>query len=530
MLVLSRCLLLSLLLSVLLAGACETTPATQVLVRIDADSTMRGRAAALRVRVFSVGETEPRYDGTKTVGGPAPELTFPATVPVVPAGGDPSRAFRIVAELLDSAGAPFATEESTESFIADTLREITLTFRDAPTDGGVDGDAGPTDAATDAPPDAPTCDCPCADDTCDATGCVPSRPIIRVGTGLAHACAVDGAGVLLCWGNNAWGQLGVGEGDHDERATPAVVTTTLQFVDIDPSDEFTCGLTTADQVWCWGRNRTRSLGTGPCCENGDEDTPALTEAVETYTTFSTGTAHGCAVGRSTSGRLFCWGDNRVFQCGNDTMTSYAAPRPTVDFETDWQWISAGGEHTCAIKTTGALYCWGKGANGRLGNGGTTDAVSKQRVAGTWRSVDAGLHHTCAIDFDGLLQCWGRNAELQLGTGDAMERRSPTSIGTDSDWQSVSAGATHTCGLRGAEGRLFCWGTNVTGQLGIDSGAASSSVPVEVGPGWASVSAGNGFTCAVTTAGALFCWGSGGSNRLGLGDASERRAPTRVCLP
>src|SRR6478735_7993442 len=88
------------------------------------------------------------------------------------------------------------------------------------------------------------------------------------------------------------------------------------------------------------------------------------------------------------------------------------------------------------------------------------------VAGSvrWASVDAGESHTCGIRTSGFLWCWGSNAAGQLGDGSTTARLAPERIGHARDWAGVSTGRAHTCGIRTA-GTLWCWGSNTYGQLG-----------------------------------------------------------------
>jgi alpha-tubulin suppressor-like RCC1 family protein len=75
-------------------------------------------------------------------------------------------------------------------------------------------------------------------------------------------------------------------------------------------------------------------------------------------------------------------------------------------------------------------------------------------------------------------------------------------------------------------RVFCWGDNASGQLGLGTRVASRSSPAAVAGGRAfhQVSAGMWHTCAVTSSNAAYCWGRNTTNQLGDGTAKLRLAP------
>src|SRR3954451_21254471 len=66
-------------------------------------------------------------------------------------------------------------------------------------------------------------------------------------------------------------------------------------------------------------------------------------------------------------------------------------------------LSAGLNHTCAIKTDGTVSCWGDNTSGQL-----TGVPSA-----TFTAISAGANHTCGIKTDGTLSCWGNNTSSQL---------------------------------------------------------------------------------------------------------------------
>jgi alpha-tubulin suppressor-like RCC1 family protein len=77
-------------------------------------------------------------------------------------------------------------------------------------------------------------------------------------------------------------------------------------------------------------------------------------------------------------------------------------------------------------------------------------------------VSAGANHTAALKADGSLWAWGGKSVGQLGDGTIASRTAPTRIGADLDWVMVTTGLNHTLGLR-AGGSLWAWGQNTYGQ-------------------------------------------------------------------
>jgi hypothetical protein len=169
---------------------------------------------------------------------------------------------------------------------------------------------------------------------------------------------------------------------------------------------------------------------------------------------------------------------------------------------------------CAVQG-GDLWCWGANAYGSLGNGTTTDSAVPVQVMGlvsgvTVVSAASQNSFACAVA-DGNVYCWGRNDAGQLGAG-ATAAMSPVPVqvpGLAGNAVSVSAGNTYACALTSA-GAVLCWGDNTYGQLGNGT-KTSSGTPVAVSglaAGVKSLSTGVNYACAVL-GGAVMCWGNNG---------------------
>ncbi len=145
---------------------------------------------------------------------------------------------------------------------------------------------------------------------------------------------------------------------------------------------------------------------------------------------SAGGAHACAI--ASSSKLYCWGNDDHGQLGNtDVFNSKTTPNE-VKGGTGWTVVSAGDAHTCGIRS-GRLYCWGSDSDGRLGNTGSyiNDKGTPQQIGSLadWRTVSAGGAHTCAIRSSRYyLYCWGDDSRGQIGDGtNSIDRAFPTLV-------------------------------------------------------------------------------------------------------
>lgn len=144
----------------------------------------------------------------------------------------------------------------------------------------------------------------------------------------------------------------------------------------------------------------------------------------------------------------------------------------------------------------------------------------------------GAQTACAVTEDGALWCWGSNVAGQLGDGTSgvgTEATTPRRAGSAIDWIHVGMGDEHACGVR-ASGSLWCWGDNEDGQLGTgDQIDLASPARVDVPGVWARVmgASGGDHTCALKDDGSGWCMGQNNYGQLGLGDLVNRSVLTLV---
>ena len=349
-------------------------------------------------------------------------------------------------------------------------------------------------------------------------------PNYDIATGVNHSCALN-AGKVLCWGSNLHGQLGNGEsGSTAHSSTPVEVEDISDAVALGAGWEHTCAVHATGEVSCWGDDSQGELGNG--VRVNSVALPAKVVGLDNAIDVSAGHWHTCAL-RST-GAVSCWGLNKDGQLGNDDMGVDSAVPVSVKDISDAVKVSANGEHACAVHATGEVSCWGDNWQGELGNGqaGSESSVPV-KVVGLDNAIDvsAGHWHTCALRSTGAVSCWGNNELGQIGNGETYIEKilddsfvaEPTEVDSLDDAVAITSGSHFSCAVR-ETGQIACWGSNSDGQLGngeVDSSNLSpdlvSGIDDAIG-----VSAGRTHTCAVREGGSVSCFGWNLYGQLGNG--------------
>jgi alpha-tubulin suppressor-like RCC1 family protein len=380
---------------------------------------------------------------------------------------------------------------------------------------------------------------------------------VALSAGILHTCALKTNGSVVCWGANSLGQLG--DSTAIGNSKPVLVVGLTDATVLRAGAYSNCAIKVNGGVVCWGYNNRGQLGNGT--QGGSETKPVLVTGltdviglsggkVETATGFEPAPkqmprgGHSCAL--KSNGSIACWGDNRFGQLGDgsgqliDGVNFNSIPSPiAVLGQTDAVAISAGGIHTCALKSNGSLACWGSDANGELGDGNSGSpqnslvaVVAPSGSSGLLTDtvqITGGINHTCALKNDGLVLCWGYNQWGQLGnpavpagavTAGTQTSPTPTAVvGLGTGTKQIIAGLQHTCALKN-DGKILCWGDNQYGQLGNANGTGglqanpTPTVVVDLGTDTKQITAGNYHTCALKNDGKVLCWGYNQDGELG----------------
>ncbi len=367
----------------------------------------------------------------------------------------------------------------------------------------------------------------CVDSACD------DSEIVQISSGYTHSCALRAGGGIACWGSNVYGELG--DGTSTMRTRPVSVSGIGDAIYVSAGYGFTCAIRQDQSVLCWGSNTCGELGLpASTVETG---VPTLVPGVSGAVEIHGGNCHNCA--RLSSGSVYCWGKNANGQIGNGVMMPGAELPARVMNLANAASVNVGFNHSCALRSNGAVSCWGDNASRQLGDGTETARAVPTPVIGLADLTDttmratalaAGLDFSCIIIGSGA-RCWGVNGSGQLGLplGTMWDGAAPTFVPGTGGATVLAVGAPSCFGcVLGAGGVVSCWGCNGDGQLANSSTMASSTAAPAMGlPPAAAIALGETHACALTASGAVWCWGGNASGQLGIGSGLPTSPPAQV---
>ncbi|MEY2967053.1 MAG: hypothetical protein RLY50_1103, partial [Actinomycetota bacterium] len=360
----------------------------------------------------------------------------------------------------------------------------------------------------------------------------------RIAAGRDHTCGIDPDGAVWCWGDNLNGKLGdptftSGRSESPRRA--AALPDGRVAEQIVAGTNHTCVRANDNTVWCWGASGAGQLG-----HVGLTGTSPTQVGQIQATTLGAGGNTTCAA--LTDGTARCWGLNDVGQWG-DSTTSATPALGTLGVvsgvtshpgggQFSMESVDIGTSHVCAVAGSGATWCWGSAANGRLGSSSPTDASTPRGTAtlpAAAVQTAVGGAHTCVALADGTVSCFGLNNEGELGSDSTSVSSSdaPLAVTGLSNVSRVTAGDEFTCAV--ASGQVRCFGANWSGQLGDGTSTPRhSSAPVSNIAGTAvDVVAGEFHACAVTETEDVWCWGLNRNGQLGIGNRVSQTSPQKI---
>jgi len=366
----------------------------------------------------------------------------------------------------------------------------------------------------------------------------------RLAVGEDHACVIrSDSERTLCFGNNAWDQLGNGVTNYEHTPETRSWVPVREYVDgmIGPEFhgavsvmaglDYSC-LLRADIVHCWGYGAF-GWRTDDVSPDAAATRSALFDQVDhgRILSMAAGTDDACAIGEKAT---LCWGRN-TFGClesgGPDSLTVTAI----VPLAHARQ-IGLGTQYSVALSENGTVVCWGRAVGFACGNqplkqcsydiasplvGPEICVPDPTAVPGVppSRFIAVGQTHACAIGTDGRVRCWGANPYGQVAfppTGPCGRDREGckqdvTVVDGVDNAEQLALGSDHSCALQG--GRVLCWGQSAFSGYG--STADNSIRPTRVVRSDGSelsrvvqISVRKTQSCAIDTNDDVYCWGGG----------------------
>jgi alpha-tubulin suppressor-like RCC1 family protein len=368
---------------------------------------------------------------------------------------------------------------------------------------------------------------------------------LQVAVGKAHSCALVAGGTVACWGAGDLGQLGDGlSGKDHQRSAPATIPGLSGVKALRAGGDTTCALLSdAGKVTCWGAGGYGQLGNGKAMDGYFEASPVPASELVDVVDLSVAGPNACAV--LGNGTVRCWGRNDAaawlgfisLDCGPyldpdgiGDPTPVAVPCETAPKEVgalfDATQVTIGGAHVCALRTGGALSCWGADSFGQLGDG--TFGPDNHKPMPTpvpdligVQLVRAGASHTCALLADQKIACWGDNAHAQLGIGtDALDsyKTTPNLVPGLASVIALDVSGRTSCVV--TDDRLVhCWGEALPLFAVPPDPTKTSVLSPTVIPDLAfaiEVRAAQSHACAKKATNNVVCWGENDQGQLGNG--------------
>ena len=223
-----------------------------------------------------------------------------------------------------------------------------------------------------------------------------------VSMGSQTSCGITTSGVLRCWGVNGNGQIG--DGSTTNRSSPVTVDGSSAYLKVANGAAHTCGIVAASgQIRCWGAQNNGRLGNNSTAAANIATPTAITDNTA-YIDIATGNDFTCGI--TNANKLFCWGNNGNAQLGDGT-TIQRANSTAIDSGNFYLSVAAGLTNGCAVRSNNKMFCWGDwtyGISGQLG----ANAVTPQAMdpAFNYTIVEMGRYRGCGLTDNNLVRCWG----------------------------------------------------------------------------------------------------------------------------
>lgn len=367
---------------------------------------------------------------------------------------------------------------------------------------------------------------------CGAGSCREGREVVAIDASSLAMCALTAEGSVWCWGWNRDGLLLGVASPNEYEAVPQRLGFDERVVEVSMG-EHACARAESGAIWCWGPNgRASPLGTASTVGSG---IPVRAYTIDAPAQLSV--ADWATLVLKRDGMIVGWGRNDLYQLGTQsTAGGSSAPTPAIGVPPAIQLSTDSA--SCALSRSGDVWCWGQTFRGETGPGEADIRRVPTRVPLIDRAywVQTGkLGDTCIIDNDRAAWCWGIDGALGFVTGDSFD---PVQIPDLHEVIGIDSPHRHGCAVE-RSGVVKCWGADwdqgfawtepFEGMLGQGTSVGYSATPLQVVGlrDIVRITAGSGFTCALSREGRVFCWGGNEFGQLGNGTTEAAFAPVEV---
>jgi len=387
---------------------------------------------------------------------------------------------------------------------------------------------------------------------------------------------IDDNGELWAWGDNSFGQLGIGT--RKKSYEPVKVNLVEKAVQVTAGEETAYTLTENGNIYAFGKNSEGQMGDGTLvdalspqqingsvkfslidacysvfygldkngnvwmCGNLDEIVESggdsgnyyyhkklaqRTKNIE-FVDLAAGSEHACALDKD--GCIWSWGKNSCGQLGIGTATSYTVPQK-IKKDVKFMQIAASSNSTLALDENGKLWAWGDNGFSQLGDSSLSKQLSPKKIDITedvpFVRISTDGATGCAVDANDNIWSWGRSSNNLYKELDGNILTYPVKILPDNKFEEIVA-ASNVYLAKTEDGNVYSWGNNSNGY--IDSSYIEKSLipqKIDVDVKFVQTASGSMHNIALDENGQLWAWGQNDSGQLGDGTNETRRSPTAI---
>jgi alpha-tubulin suppressor-like RCC1 family protein len=350
---------------------------------------------------------------------------------------------------------------------------------------------------------------------------------VEISAGPHHVLAIDVEGHLWGWGRNDYGQI---DGKYPSIVyEPVLIDSNRKWVSVAAGGLHSLAVDKDGNLYSWGNGERGQLGHRDF-ENKPHITKVDSVAINWayhigvsqiyFKKVSAGYYHSMALTdyKMTVGQIYGFGDNSSNGAvGINVLNAINIPTQIEYYPGEFIQVSCGNSNTFAIKDDNSLWAWGLNDKGQLGNDSTSFFNNIPQQIGNdkdWWQVSAGVNHTIALKNDSTMWGWGQNEYYQLGDGGNTNQLTPKKL-NNKKWKLISAGNFFTLAIDNMDS-LFVWGANHKGQLGTGN-TYYYNTPRFIDIGYNLIAAGYDYSIVSKKIGDIYGFGDNESGKAGMGD-------------